>query len=518
MLKRKTNSMTSQRGFLSNHSSKSSTGSARESSNDSYSSAKASPKFSTKLNFNRSIKKQSILHTRRGLGVTCTFRGLSKKDSADYSEDSKGASDSDSNDPPVKTQSVATGKIKPEDAMFIIKDVATGIEYDIRDPSTLARLNSNLSSFSSEYSEKNAWQDWWKQKKEVNAKLLQAAETGDLATVESLLDRSLGDKVADVNTRSAESYTPLHFAAREGRLEMVSLLIERGANVHAQTKELRTPLHIACIKGHIAIIEELAMAEAEFNVNDKDGNTPAHLLAKYGWEDALERILKYQPDLTMSNNKKQTALNLVSKKALKAITSMTEQGLANALREVLPPIVHQPMPALDIVDSDSSIELEEPIKIDIKDENNSDSQEERRVKQVKIEPLSVQLPEDDKSSFKTTTDNADMSVQRSILMDLDSGFTGTEGFTPMQLLGKGDHGEIYAIKSKATGELFAMKMIKKEDVELVNLYAACVSQDSETLNYPVCPFVVGLEFAFQALDYYLFVTKYCPGLVFSLTQ
>lgn len=507
MLKRKTNSMNSQRGFLSNHSSKSSTGSARESSNDSYNSAKASPKFSTKLNFNRSIKKPSILHTRRGLGATCTFRGLSKKDSADYSEDSKGASDSDSNDAPVKTQSVVAGKIKPEDAMFIIKDVATGVEYDIRDPSTLARLNSNLSSFSSEYSEKNVWQDWWKQKKEANAKLLEAAETGDLETMESLLDRRLGDKAADVNARSIESYTPLHFAARDGRLEMLSLLIEKGANVRAQTKELRTPLHIACVKGHIPIIEQLAMAEAEFNVNDKDGNTPAHLLAKYGWEDALERILKYQPDLTMSNNKKQTALNLVSKKALKAITSMTEQALANASREVLPPIVHQPMPALDIVDSDSSIELEEPIRIDIKDENSSDSQEERRVKQIRIEPLSVQLPEDDKS----TAENADMSIQRSILMDLDSGFTGTEGFTPMQLLGKGDHGEIYAIKSKTTGELFAMKMIKKEDVKLVNLYAACVSQDGEVLNYPVCPFVVGLEFAFRAFDYYLFVTKYCPG-------
>jgi len=509
MLKRKLNSIRSKKGFLSSNSSKSSTSSARESSNDSYNSVRASPKFGTKLSFNSRIKNTTTLRASN------IFKKTNKKDiSIDDSEDSK----IDSNDESlVRSQSTFSNlKTKPEDAMFIIKDTTTGIGYDIRDPNALQRLNSNLSSISSENCKNSAWQDWWKQKKESGTKLFQAVEAADISTIQSLLDKSLGDKIADVNYKSIGNYTPLHIATKDGQLAIIRILLENGADVNSKTKELRTPLHIACIKGNIEIIEELAIAGAKFNVNDKEGNTPAHLLAKYGWEDALERILKYQPDLTISNKQKQTALNLVSKKTLKIISSMTKcgfEGLGKLSKEILPPIIRQRMPLLSIVDSDDSGEMEEPTKLEAISDTTLDSVKRRMIKQIQIESLNIQMSEDEKSSFKSSHNSMEMSTQRSILVDLDNGLTGTEGFTPMQLLGKGDHSEIYAIKSKSTGEIFAMKMIKKSEANLINMYSACISQD-DILNYPVSPFIVGLEYAFQALDYYLFFTKYCSGYIY----
>ena len=51
-----------------------------------------------------------------------------------------------------------------------------------------------------------------------------------------------------------ECSTPLHLAARNGRLAAAQLLLERGAIVGVQNKGGRTPLHEASFHGHSDII------------------------------------------------------------------------------------------------------------------------------------------------------------------------------------------------------------------------------------------------------------------------
>ena len=63
-----------------------------------------------------------------------------------------------------------------------------------------------------------------------------AAEQGDLAMAEMLLRK--GEK-ADQRNRDG---TPLHFAAKEGRAEMIRFLISNGADPNASTDALLMPL------------------------------------------------------------------------------------------------------------------------------------------------------------------------------------------------------------------------------------------------------------------------------------
>ena len=66
--------------------------------------------------------------------------------------------------------------------------------------------------------------------------LVQAAEEGDLARVTQLLDVG-----TDPNAHDAWRNTGLIYAARDGRVEMVKLLIARGADVNWIDGEKRDP-------------------------------------------------------------------------------------------------------------------------------------------------------------------------------------------------------------------------------------------------------------------------------------
>lgn len=61
----------------------------------------------------------------------------------------------------------------------------------------------------------------------------------------------------DVNARSLTDHTPLHFAAASGNIELVDLLIQKGADPTAETADGVTALQIATDAGHAAAAEVL---------------------------------------------------------------------------------------------------------------------------------------------------------------------------------------------------------------------------------------------------------------------
>ena len=69
-----------------------------------------------------------------------------------------------------------------------------------------------------------------------------AAQRGDLEKLRALLSRR--PELAHADGAGGDSSTPLHYAAREGHAECVSLLLSRGAAVDAATSAgAATPLH-----------------------------------------------------------------------------------------------------------------------------------------------------------------------------------------------------------------------------------------------------------------------------------
>ncbi len=69
-------------------------------------------------------------------------------------------------------------------------------------------------------------------------------------------------------------FTPLHFAAREGELEIAQLLLEAGADVNAIAADGKNPLNLAIYNGHYELAELLIDAGGDVNQPDAEGFTP----------------------------------------------------------------------------------------------------------------------------------------------------------------------------------------------------------------------------------------------------
>lgn len=80
-----------------------------------------------------------------------------------------------------------------------------------------------------------------------------------------------------VNVVDSEGRTPLHAAARNGRLDVINELIRSGASVFAADKKGRTPLHLAVLGRSTEVVDALLAAGAPRTVRDQDGNTPRDL-------------------------------------------------------------------------------------------------------------------------------------------------------------------------------------------------------------------------------------------------
>lgn len=109
-----------------------------------------------------------------------------------------------------------------------------------------------------------------------NAAVMARDEAG-LAVIKALLAKG-----ADVNSRGIGGFTPLHSACEGGRVEAARLLLDHGADVHATDRTLstRTPLHVVCDRLDVdpevslELLTLLVERGAEVNIRDRDGITP----------------------------------------------------------------------------------------------------------------------------------------------------------------------------------------------------------------------------------------------------
>jgi ankyrin repeat protein len=67
---------------------------------------------------------------------------------------------------------------------------------------------------------------------------------------------------------SSELGTALHNAAREGRDDLVRLLLERGANVGIRDTLGRTPAELAEEEGHLGLVSALSISEGDTKIGD----------------------------------------------------------------------------------------------------------------------------------------------------------------------------------------------------------------------------------------------------------
>ncbi len=102
----------------------------------------------------------------------------------------------------------------------------------------------------------------------------------------------------DVDRRNGADETPLMMAALKGNLAEARLLITRGADGN---KPGWTPLHYAATGGHVEIIRLLLEQHAYIDAESPNGTTPLMMAAHYGTADAVRLLLREGADPLIKN-------------------------------------------------------------------------------------------------------------------------------------------------------------------------------------------------------------------------
>ena len=105
--------------------------------------------------------------------------------------------------------------------------------------------------------------------------LIDAVKTGELAKVEEALNSG-----ADIHQQDEQGWTPLNWAAGRGDLDMVKLLLDRGADVFRVGRDQRTPYKISLAARHTNIAQLLKEKERASNRTSGD-SSPANYIKGY---------------------------------------------------------------------------------------------------------------------------------------------------------------------------------------------------------------------------------------------
>ena len=85
-----------------------------------------------------------------------------------------------------------------------------------------------------------------------------------------------------------------------------------------------------------------------------------------------------------------------------------------------------------------------------------------------------------------------------------------EDFEVLKLISSGAHGRVFLAKKRATGDIYAIKAIKKRDLVFRNTISR-LKEERDALVLAANPFVIKLFYAFSSARHVYFVTEYANG-------
>jgi len=118
------------------------------------------------------------------------------------------------------------------------------------------------------------------------------------------------DKKVDINVKSTSGATPLHEAVRNGRIEVINLLIQHGADVNAVDAKGNSPLHVGMPSHvHRDVVTILMQHGANPNLRDEHGDTPLHVAVILNRSaEAVQALLNGGSDVHIRNIQGKTPL------------------------------------------------------------------------------------------------------------------------------------------------------------------------------------------------------------------
>jgi ankyrin repeat protein len=138
------------------------------------------------------------------------------------------------------------------------------------------------------------------------APLVEAARSGDAAAIQGLLTAS---PRMDVNQRSADGTSALHWAVYHDDLALTERLLAAGADAGARNDYGSTPLSEAAVVGNVKVVRALLAHGADVESANPDGQTALMILARSSNIEAARLLLERGAKVnTRERWRQQTAL------------------------------------------------------------------------------------------------------------------------------------------------------------------------------------------------------------------
>lgn len=136
--------------------------------------------------------------------------------------------------------------------------------------------------------------------------LILAIKEPSFKVVDALLD----SPTTRVEVRTVKDESPLMLAALKGYLAVCQKLIARDADVN---KPGWTPLHYAATGGHLDVIQILLDNHAYIDAASPNGSTPLMMAAMYGSTEAVQMLLDAGADPIVKNGLGLTAIDFATR-------------------------------------------------------------------------------------------------------------------------------------------------------------------------------------------------------------
>ncbi len=114
----------------------------------------------------------------------------------------------------------------------------------------------------------------------------------------------------DLNTLNVLGESPLMLAALKGELELASQMVKKGADVN---KTGWTPLHYAASNGHVPLIRLLIENHAYIDAESPNSTTPLMMASMYGSPEAVKLLIEEGADPLLKNQQGLTALDFANR-------------------------------------------------------------------------------------------------------------------------------------------------------------------------------------------------------------
>jgi len=126
--------------------------------------------------------------------------------------------------------------------------------------------------------------------------------------------------IIDLEQKDENGNTALALAAKHGNLDMVVLLLKKGANPNVQNRFGESPVMMAVMGHNIEVLKPLSIYGADFNLKNNAGELPLHhSLEKGASLNMLEALLACNADPNLKDDSGDSALMIAVRKKFGAL-------------------------------------------------------------------------------------------------------------------------------------------------------------------------------------------------------